>query len=72
MIFKELQDKGADELQKMDKELRNELFLLKLKNKTGQLDKSHKLRALRKDIARIQTRLSEISRKGMSGADQGA
>lgn len=72
MIFKELQDKGADELQKMDKELRNELFLLKLKSRTGQLDKSHKLKALRKDIARIQTRLSEISRKGMAGADQGA
>jgi large subunit ribosomal protein L29 len=62
VIFKELKDKSSEELQKMDGELRGELFMLKLKNKTGQLDKSHKLKALRKDIARIQTRLGELAK----------
>ena len=62
MTYKELENKKVDELAKIEKELRDELFLLGIKNRTGQLDKTHKLKAIKKDIARIQTRLSEMAR----------
>lgn len=36
-------------------EYRAELYLLRFKSSTGQLDNTHKIRALRRDIARVLT-----------------
>lgn len=62
MTYKELTSKTLAELIKLDKELRNELFQLKLKQKTAQLEKTHQLKTIRKDIARVQHKMSELNK----------
>ena len=43
--------------------MRLELFNLKLQRATSQLEKPIRLRDLRRDIARVETRLSQLKRK---------
>ncbi|MEX0332778.1 MAG: 50S ribosomal protein L29 [Puniceicoccaceae bacterium] len=43
------------ELEKKIRDTRHELLELKLKKKTGQLDKPHLLKELRRDVARLET-----------------
>jgi large subunit ribosomal protein L29 len=47
------------ELLTKDKEFKKELFNLKFQLHTGRLENTSKLAALRKDIARVKTLLSE-------------
>lgn len=63
MTYKELEKKGREELEKLAKESRDELFMLRVKNKTGQLDKTHKIKLVKRTIARIETKLGEIARQ---------
>jgi large subunit ribosomal protein L29 len=51
----ELADLDAEELAAKLAEAREELFNLRFQNVTGQLDNPHRLREVRKDIARIFT-----------------
>ncbi|HEV8650448.1 MAG TPA: 50S ribosomal protein L29 [Actinomycetes bacterium] len=51
----ELADLDAEELAAKLAEAREELFNLRFQNVTGQLDDPHRLREVRKDIARIFT-----------------
>jgi ribosomal protein L29 len=44
-----------DEICRRELELRNELMLLRLKKKIGQLEKTHRFAELRRNIARIVT-----------------
>lgn len=44
----------------MDQEFRMELFKLKIKKGAGQLDKPHQLRATKKDIARVRTKITQL------------
>lgn len=62
MKYDELKGKSPAELGKLDRELREELFHLKLKNTTAQLEKKNQVRFVRRDIARVQTKLAELSR----------
>lgn len=62
MTYKELQAKSVEELLKLSKEKRDEIFMLRIKSRTGQLEKTHQLKAIKGDIARIETRLSELAR----------
>lgn len=50
-----LKAKSVDELNSFEKELRNDLFRLRMKHYSGQLQKSSDLREKRRDIARVQT-----------------
>lgn len=59
MKARELRDLPADELQSKEKEFREEEFTLRFKHATGQLEKTDRLRKLRKDIARVKTILRE-------------
>lgn len=59
MKARELRDLQVDELQSKEKEFREEEFNLRFKHATGQLDKTDRLRKLRKDIARVKTILRE-------------
>jgi large subunit ribosomal protein L29 len=43
--------------------LRQEKFTLRLQQASSQLEKPARLRHLRKDIARVETRLSQLRRK---------
>lgn len=58
MKYTDLTEKTAAELSTMLKEKKTELFTLKLKQKTMQLQNTSELRDVKKDIARINTALS--------------
>jgi len=58
MKYIDLQDKSLVELNELLKEKRLEVFTLRVKLKTMQLTNTAELRAVKKDIARIQTAIS--------------
>ncbi|MBN2206939.1 MAG: 50S ribosomal protein L29 [Candidatus Aminicenantes bacterium] len=62
MKIQELKELSADELKAKEAELRDQLFKLRFQHALGQLDNAANLRTIRKDIARIQTLLSGLSR----------
>jgi large subunit ribosomal protein L29 len=55
----ELRDSGEDDLVAKLKEAKEELFNLRFQAATGQLENHGRLRAVRKDIARIYTVMRE-------------
>jgi large subunit ribosomal protein L29 len=55
----ELRKMGGDELRKKETELREELFKLRFQHGVRRLENPARLRQLRKDIARVQTVLTE-------------
>ena len=59
MIAKDLRQKNLKELSKIIDDLKAELFMLRFKNSTGQLDQPHKINLVRKDIARVFTIINE-------------
>ena len=60
---KEIQEKTMQELLADGRNLRQEIFNLRLQQASAQLEKPARLRVLRRDIARIETRLSQIRHK---------
>ena len=63
MKASELKDLTPVELTARGRDLRQELFNLRLQKASAQLEKPAKLRLLRRDIARIETRLSQLRQK---------
>ena len=61
---KEVAELSLVELEKRIRDLRHELLDLRLKKKTGQLDKLHMLKELRRDVARLET-AATIKRKAV-------
>lgn len=59
MKARELRELSAEELATKSVELRGELFNVKVKKSTGQLENTAKLRLLRHDIARVEGILRE-------------
>jgi len=60
---KEIQEKTLAELLADGRNLRQEIFNLRLQQASAQLEKPARLRTLRRDIARIQTRISQLRHK---------
>jgi large subunit ribosomal protein L29 len=58
MKAKELRDLSNTELTTRSRELRDQLFHLRLQKAGGQIENSSLFRSLRKDVARIETILS--------------
>lgn len=52
---KDIAELSLVELEKKIRDTRHELLELRLKKKTGQLDKPHLLKELRRDVARLET-----------------
>lgn len=59
----ELKEKTLAELLADSRSLRQELFNLRLQQVSGQLEKTARLRTLRRDIARIETQISALRKK---------
>ena len=59
----ELKDLTLIELTARGRDLRQELFNLRLQQASAQLEKPARLKLLRRDIARIETQISELRRK---------
>ena len=55
----ELRELSLDELRLREQELNEEMFNLRVRHATGQLENPMQLRRVRKDIARVKTFLSE-------------
>ncbi|MDX1951408.1 MAG: 50S ribosomal protein L29 [Verrucomicrobiota bacterium] len=63
MSKNQFKDLTATELSAKGRDLRQEMFNLRLQQATSQLEKPSRLRELRKDIARIETQLSVLRKK---------
>jgi large subunit ribosomal protein L29 len=61
MTAKEILELSPVEIETRLRDTRAELLLLRLKKNTGQVEKPHMLRSLRKDVARLLTRQSQKS-----------
>ena len=59
MKSSELNELSIEELEAKSKELRGELFNVRIKKTTGQLENTAMLRTLRRNIARAETILRE-------------
>lgn len=59
MKFKDIETKTVEELNELLNDLRAESFALGWKNKTQQQDQTHKIRLVRRDIARVLTALKQ-------------
>jgi len=62
MKTKELRDLSPEDLKAREEMLRRELFSLRMRHATGQLENPVKLRLLRRDIARVKTIIAEKTR----------
>jgi large subunit ribosomal protein L29 len=60
MKMAEIKDLTVTELLAKSRDLRQELFNLRLQQASSQLEKPARLRDIRKDIARIETRISQV------------
>ena len=63
MKFSEIKDMTLVELTAKSRDLRQEMFNLRLQQASAQLEKSARLHTLRRDIARIEPRIASLRKK---------
>ncbi len=68
MTSKEIRELSPAEITKKIRDTRDELLQLRLRKHTGQVEKPHTIRVLRKDIARLETILNEKKSKKTAAA----
>jgi large subunit ribosomal protein L29 len=64
MRAKEIRDLTTEEMHQKEHECAEELFRLRMRKNTGQLDNPMRLRALRRDLARLKTIQQERAGRG--------
>ena len=62
-FVKDLQNQSVEELTAKLVEAKKELFNLRLQNATNQLDNTGRIKEVRKNIARIQTVITQVQGK---------
>jgi large subunit ribosomal protein L29 len=60
---KEIQEKTLQELLADGRNLRQDIFNLRLQQASAQLEKPGRLRTLRRDVARIETRITALRKQ---------
>ena len=60
MKMTEIKDLTAQELTAKSRDLRQEIFNLRLQQASSQLEKPARLKTLRRDVARLETRISQL------------
>jgi large subunit ribosomal protein L29 len=63
MKYTEFKDKSVSDLEALLKEKKMELFNLRIKKQMSQLPNTAEIRVVRKDIARINTAISALSKE---------
>ncbi len=63
MKFKEIQEMSSEELMTKKRDLRQESLHLRLQQQSGQLEQPSRLRLLRRQVAQLETVLSERANK---------
>jgi large subunit ribosomal protein L29 len=59
----EIKDLTQQELTAKSRDLRQEIFNLRLQQASSQLEKPARLKTLRRDVARLETRISQLRNK---------
>ena len=59
MKVTEVRDLDVNELRQREKDMDDQLFRLRIQKSMGQLEAAHKLKELRRDLARVKTVLRE-------------
>jgi large subunit ribosomal protein L29 len=59
MTSKEIRDLTAVEIATKIRETRESLLQVRLRKQTGQIEKTHEMRSLRKDVSRLETILRQ-------------
>ena len=59
MKIKEIRELSTDELSGRKRDLRQEVFNLRMQQASGQMERPSRLKDIRKEVARIETILSE-------------
>ena len=68
MKASDLRERATEDLEQLRDITRRELFQSRMKNSTNQLDDTSLLKKARRDIARIETILSERARDAEKGS----
>jgi large subunit ribosomal protein L29 len=63
MKTSELKDLTMPELTAKSRDLRQEIFNLRLQQASSQLEKPARLKTLRRDVARLETRITQLRHK---------
>lgn len=63
MKIKDIREQSSDELSTRKRDLRQEAFNLRLQQQSGQMEKPSRIKDIRKEVARIETTLSERRHK---------
>ena len=63
MKMTEIKDLTQQELTAKGRDLRQEIFNLRLQQASSQLEKPARLKTLRRDVARLETRISQLRTK---------
>ena len=63
MKMTELKDLTPPELTAKSRDLRQEIFNLRLQQASSQLEKPARLKTLRRDVARLETRITQLRNK---------
>ena len=64
MKTSEIRKMSTEDINKKIVEIKHELFELRMKQATGNLEKPHMINKLRKDVARLKTVLRELQNDG--------
>jgi large subunit ribosomal protein L29 len=67
MTAKEIRELSAGEITTKLRETREQLLQLHMRKQTGQVEKTHEMRSLRKDVARLET-ISKQKQSAAAGA----
>jgi large subunit ribosomal protein L29 len=59
MKIKEIRELTEEELRTRRRDIKQELFHLRMQQQAGQLEKSSQIRSLRRDVARIESVFSQ-------------
>lgn len=70
MKINEIRELSAEELQARRRELKQESFHLRLQQQAGQLEKPSQLRAIRREVARLETIMTQKKRAVAAAAAQ--
>jgi large subunit ribosomal protein L29 len=68
MNAKEIRDLSTLEITTKIREVRESLLQSRLRKQTGQVEKTHELRSLRKDVARLETILRQKNKAAPAAA----
>ncbi|MBA3607510.1 MAG: 50S ribosomal protein L29 [Verrucomicrobiota bacterium] len=63
MKFKDIKEMSTDELRTKKRDLRQESLHLRLQQQSGQLEQPSRMRLLRRDVARIETQLTQRNKE---------